>query len=584
MIFRAIVAAAAAAWFVAAAVLVSGGISFRVAGILIRSHSALIPILVATALTLIAVVRRTEARAALAWWWNAIEHRSAIGAAGLAALAVAIGLQWGTFVAGGSDSYCYLNQAELFARGQVHDFEPFGADPAWPGTPGAFVPAGHSPVPSRAGAMAPICPAGYPVLLAAAKLVAGRTGMFWVTPLMGGLAVWLTFVLGRRIGGGAAGLLAALLLTTSPIFIFQVVQPMNDVPATALWCAALVAASRVAGSRDPAYTSVVLAGLATGAALTIRPNLLPLAAVIGLWTMWRGRPAVSAGLSFATAAAPGMLFVLAAQNAMYGSPFRSGYGDLGALFSSAHVLPNLTRYSYWVLDVHTPLLLAAVIAPLLLSGPLRRTALWLLAFALAVIACYLPYVVFNDWWYQRFVLPALPPLFALTSVGMVWTLMRLAPATRCIAFAGVCAALSLVYLHRAVERDAFRLRQHEHRFRAAGEHVATLPENAAIITGHQTGSVRFYSGRSTAGWGDITPGRLNDAIDYLRRLGRKPYLLFEAWEEPNFRARFSSDPLGSLAWPPAIEIDRTVRIYDPDDYPKYMRGEFVPTERIVTPR
>ena len=583
MIFRAIVVAAVAAWFVAAAVLISGGISFRVAGILIRSHSALVPIIVAAALTLVAVVRRTEARAALDWWWNAIERRSAIGAGSLAAFAVAIGLQWGTFVAGGSDSYCYLNQAELFARGQVHDFEPFGADPAWPGTPGAFVPAGHSPVPSRAGAMAPICPAGYPVLLAAAKLLAGRTAMFWVTPVMGGLAVWLTFVLARGIGGGAAGLLAALLLTTSPIFIFQVVQPMNDVPATTLWCAALVAASRVAGS-NPAYTSVALAGLATGAALTIRPNLAPLAAVIGLWTMWRGRLSVAAGVAFVAAAAPGMMFVLVAQNAMYGSPFRSGYGDLSALFSSAHVLPNLTRYSYWVLDVHTPLLLAALISPVLLSGPLRRTALWLLVFAVAVFACYLPYVVFNDWWYQRFVLPALPPLFALTSVVVLWTLMRLAPPARSIAFAGVCATLSLVYLDRAAERDAFRLREHEHRFRAAGEQVATLPENAAIITGHQTGSVRFYSGRSTTGWGDITPGRLNDAIDYLRGQGRKPYLLFEAWEEPNFRARFPTDPLGSLAWPPAIEIDRTVRIYDPDDYPKYMRGEFIPTERIVTRR
>ena len=583
MIFRAIVVAAVAAWFVAAAVLISGGISFRVAGILIRSHSALVPIILAAALTLVAVVRRTEARAALAWWWNAIERRSAIGAGFLAALALAIGLQWGTFVAGGSDSYCYLNQAELFARGQVHDFEPFGADPAWPGTPGAFVPAGHSPVPSRAGAMAPICPAGYPVLLAAAKLLGGRTAMFWVTPVMGGLAVWLTFVLARRIGGGAAGLLAALLLTTSPIFIFQIVQPMNDVPATTLWCAALVAASRVAGS-NPAYTSVALAGLATGAALTIRPNLVPLAAVIGLWTMWRGRVGVAAGVAFAAAAAPGIVFVLVAQNAMYGSPLRSGYGDLSALFSGAHVLPNLTRYSYWVLDVHTPLLLAALISPLLLSGPRRRTAVCLLVFALAVFACYLPYVVFNDWWYQRFVLPALPPLFALTSVVIMWALMRLAPPARSIAFAGLCTTLSLVYLDRAAERDAFRLREHEHRFRAAGEQVATLPENAAVVTGHQTGSVRFYSGRSTAGWGDITPGRLNDAIDYLRRQGRKPYLLFEAWEEPNFRARFPSDPLGSLAWPPTIEIDRTVRIYDPDDYPKYMRGEFIPTERIVTRR
>ena len=581
MIFRAIVVAAAAAWFVAAAVLVSGGISFRVAGIPIRSHSALVPIIVAAALTLVAVARRADALAALRWWWVAIERHSALAAGVLAALAVAIGLQWGTFVAGGSDSYCYLNQAELFARGQVHDFEPFGADPAWPGTPGAFVPAGHSPVPSRAGAMAPICPAGYPVLLAAAKLAAGRTAMFWVTPLMGGLAVWLTFVLGRRLADGASGLLAALLLATSPIFIFQVVQPMNDVPATALWCAALVAAAREDISP---VRRAVLAGLLTGAALTMRPNLLPLAAVVGLWTTWSGRPLLATGLSFAAAVAPGIVFVLIAQNAMYGSPFRSGYGDLTSLFAIAHVLPNLTRYPYWVLDVHTPLLLAALIVPILLSGSLRRTAVWLLVFGAVVFACYLPYVVFNDWWYQRFLLPALPPLFALTSVVITWALMRLPPAARSIAFACVFATLSIVYLHRAVERDVFRLREHEHRFRAAGEQVATLPGNAAIITGHQTGSVRFYSGRSTAGWGDITPGRLNDAIDYLRRNGRKPYLLFEAWEEPHFRSKFHLDPLGSLAWPPAVEIDRTVRVYDPDDYPKYMRGEFVPTERIVTRR
>ena len=580
MIFRAIVAAAAAMWFVAAAVLVSGGISFRIGGVLVRSHSALLPIVIASALSLVAVVRRRDAQAALAWWWDAVEGRSAVAAVALAVTSVAIGLQWGTFAAGGSDSYCYLNQAELFARGQVHDFEPFGADPAWPGTPGAFVPAGHSPVPSEPGAMAPICPAGYPAILAAARLAAGRTAMFWVTPLLGGLAVWLTFVLGRRLGGGATGVLSALLLTASPIFIYQIVQPMNDVPATALWCAALVAASR---EKMAPTRRAIVAGLFAGAALTIRPNLLPLGAVMGLWTMWRGRPSfISSGLAFAAAALPGAIFVLVAQNAMYGSPFRSGYGDLSSLFSTAHVLANLSRYPRWLLDVHTPLLLAALIAPFVLSGPQRRHAYWLLAFSAVVFACYLPYVVFEDWWYQRFVLPALPALLALTSVVVTGALTRLTPATRSITFALVCATLSLVYVHRAVEHGAFRLREYEHRFRSAGEHVATLPGNAAIITGHQTGSVRFYSGRSTAGWGDITPGRLNDAIDYLRRNGRKPYLLFEAWEEPNFRARFPSDPLGALGWPPAIEIDRTVRIYDPDDYPKYMRGEFVPTERIVT--
>ena len=43
--------------------------------------------------------------------------------AGTAAVAAALaGVVWGTHVAGGPDSYCYLSQAELFASGQ----------PGWP--------------------------------------------------------------------------------------------------------------------------------------------------------------------------------------------------------------------------------------------------------------------------------------------------------------------------------------------------------------------------------------------------------------------------------------------------------------------
>ena len=588
---RAAVAIAAVAWCVAAAVLVSGGISFRLGGVLVRSHSPIPALVVAVVFSFaVALARRAERQAAVEWWWTVIEKRAAMAAAALAVAAVIIGLNWGTFVAGGSDSYCYLNQAELFARGEVHDFELFGADPEWPGTPGAFIPAGHSAVPSRPGAMAPICPAGYPVMLAAAELAFGRNAMFWVTPLMGGVLAWCTFVLGRRLGGGATGLLAALLVASSPIVLYQIVQPMNDVPAAALWCAVLVVVSRDRGGAERqswfgGNARALWSGVLCGAALMIRPNLLPLAAVVGAWvTFGKGGLSVRSALLFAIAALPGAVFVLGAQAAMYGSPLRSGYGDLSALFAGSHVMPNLARYPRWVLEAHSPVLLLALVAPAILVDDKRRTAWWLLLFSAAVFGCYLPYVVFEDWWYQRFVLPALAPLFVLTAVPIVGFLARLPSGWRAIAFAAVCAAFAIVYVDRGVRRDAFRLKDFEYRFRAAGEYVATLPSNAAIVTGHQTGSVRFYSSRSAVGWGDIPPGHLADALDYLRRKDRKPYLLLESWEEPNFRARFSADPLGSLAWPPAVEIDRTVRIYNPDDYAKYMRGEFVPTERVVTRR
>ena len=580
---RAAVGIAAAAWCFAAAVVLSGGISFRLAGVPLRSHSPVPAIVIATLFTLVVVASRRETRrAALSWWWEAIEIHSALAAVVVAIAAVAIGLAWGTRVAGGSDSYCYLNQAALFTRGLVHDVEPLAADPAWPGTRAAFVPSGHAAVPSSAGALAPICPAGYSMMLAAASVAAGPRGMFWVTPLMGGLLVWLTFILGRTLGGGASGLLAAVLAGTSPIVIYQIVQPMNDVPAAAVWCAVLAVTSRETLSET---RRAILAGLLSGAALTIRPNLLPLAAAAGAWiTLRDGRISIHAALAYGAALLPGMAFVLAMQAVVYGSPLRSGYGDLSALFSASHVWPNLERYPRWVVEVHTPILLAALLTPWIVREAARRTALWLFAWCAAVLACYLPYVVFDVWWYQRFLLPALPPLLALTAVPIVRLCSGIPLQWRAPAFFVVCVLFAIVYVQTAARREAFQLPHHEHRFRAAGEFVAGLPANAAIITVHESGSVRYYAGRTTALWDEIPPGRLGAAVDYFRSMGRKPYLLLEHLEDSRFRSRFAEEPLGRLEWPPMAEINGLVRIYDPDDYARYVRGEFIPTEHIIMRR
>ena len=66
-----------------------------------------------------------------------------------------------------------------------------------------------------------------------------------------------------------------------------------------------------------------------------------------------------------------------------------------------------SRYAEWVLDAQTPLILLTFAAPFLLrSGSAReepratRTAFaWLgVAFAISIVACYLPYTVFDAWW------------------------------------------------------------------------------------------------------------------------------------------------------------------------------------------
>src|SRR5260370_3364567 len=101
----------------------------------------------------------------------------------------------------------------------------------------------------------------------AAALAFGACGPLLVVPLCAAVLVWLTFLLGRRVGGPWAGIVAAILVVTSPIVLFQSLWPMSDVPAATLWTGATLAA--LGNSRRSA--------LATGAwtlgGLLVRPNL-----------------------------------------------------------------------------------------------------------------------------------------------------------------------------------------------------------------------------------------------------------------------------------------------------------------------
>jgi hypothetical protein len=586
---RALALAAVACCAVAIAIAIGGGLTVQLGPVAIRSHNPIRPIVLALVFIALALSRGTAAFAALsnalAWHWELLQRHARTAAAVLALSTIAAGFHWGAFVAGGSDSYCYLNQAELMARGAVRDYEPLAEDLSWPGNFWSFVPAGHMPFGQPVPALVPICPAGYPLIMAAARITAGRSAMFAVTPLMGGLAIYLMFLLGRHLAGPAAGLLAAAMSAASPTFLMQLFQPMNDVTAAALWAAALIATiSAAARGTLPAAAG---AGLLTAAALVVRPNLVPLAAMTGLGVMLLGRERTIStrlvcGAVFAAAAAAGPLVVLSVQNAMYGSPFRSGYGDLDKMFSSAHVQPNLERYLQWSVESHTVVIILALAAPFAVKRyGSARTAWWLLVFAVATLACYLPYVVFDAWWYTRFLLPALLPWLALTAAVLVAAIERLPAGVRFPSFTLAAVAVMTVFLHTGANRDVFRIRDLEWRFRSVGEFVASMPGEAAFITLHHSGSIRFYASRSTVGWADIDKGRLDDAVAFLRRHGRRPYLLFERWEEPQFRERFAGERLGGLDWPAMAEVDG-VRIYDPDDYDRQRQGETVRTVEVRT--
>jgi hypothetical protein len=189
--------------------------------------------------------------------------------------------------------------------------------------------------------------------------------------------------------------------------------------------------------------------------------------------------------------------------------------------------------------------------------------------------------VFNAWWYLRFLLPAYPALLVLLAVAVNTLFEDRLPRWRVVE-AVVIAAMASFMVRVAVDRGTFGLLNFERRFRLAGEYVAArLPANAAVITGQESGSVRFYSGRLTLFWRELPDDRLDSALIFLRAQGYRPYLLLEQWEQADFVQKFgSSSRAGELSWPPIVDINHEVRIHDPDDYARYRAGLPVRTDRI----
>jgi hypothetical protein len=501
-----------------------------------------------------------------------------LGLALLAAAVIAISIRWGSFVAGGPDSYCYVVQAQRWAdvirgRSGLLVPDPLAREAPWPDATSTFTPVGHTPSPVP-GAISPICPAGLSIAMAPFVLLGGPRAAFAAVPLFGVALLLAAYAIGARFGT-PVGMAAAVLTAASPVFLYQVVQPMSDVPAAALWLTAIACAT---GTRR---RHALWSGLATSAAILVRPNLVPLGFAIGLFLLlrperaWRHR--LRAASAYAAASAPGCVAVALIQQTLFGSPVASGYGAFDALFVPAHVLPNAERYLTWLWQTHTPLVVLAPLALWLLPGALTVLLVGLFALNLGL---YLPYIEFEDWSFLRFLLPTLPLVLILLAavtdaIARRWMRVR---DTRLV-LAAAALALAALFVRQAADRSTFRLRQLEARFERAGLFVRNrLPPNALVITSWQSGSVRFYGERQTLVWNALDPAWLEPAMAFLRERGYEPYLLFERWEEPPFRQRFQGTPTGALDWPPAAEIAAQVRIYRPGDRQRYLEGLAPPTE------
>src|SRR4029079_15058231 len=137
---------------------------------------------------------------------------------------VTFGLKRGLFVAAAADAYGYLSQADLWAAGELVVHQPFAAKMTWPNATASLAPLGYRPHTANPADkdVLPIYSPGLPMLMAIFKLIGGHRAVFFVVPLLGGLAVWATYLIGARLAGPPVGASAAVLLAASPTFLFEV--------------------------------------------------------------------------------------------------------------------------------------------------------------------------------------------------------------------------------------------------------------------------------------------------------------------------------------------------------------------------
>jgi hypothetical protein len=537
-----------------------GGVEGEIAGLRVTTHEPLRPLMISAVLLTIFILAGGVVQPFDRLVSALRRLNLAVPALLLAAATTIVGLVFSSTTAAGADAFGYVSQADRWLAGGLRVEQPFMAEVPWPSRRWSFAPLGYRPIEEPGQwAIVPTYSPGLPLIMAGAKWIGGHCALFAIVPIAGGLLVLATFGIGRRFGDPLAGLIAAWLIATSPTFLFMLMWPMTDVPVAAAWAAAFYFAF------GRARWSPVAAGALTAIAILIRPNLVAGAAFVGLWYLLRRR--WRDAMVFAVSAAPGALITAAINHSLYGSALTSGYGGLGDMFDAANVMPNARLYLSWFVQSQTWLTLAGVVAILL---PIRhlwpglsdRRAIWLAAaFSVGLWAQYFAYLVFESWWYLRFLLASWP--FIMLGVGALATMLfRLRHPMITSVAALTVIGLGVANLRFAFSEQVFDLWQGERRYVSAGKLVDTLtPPNSVVFSMQHSGSVRYYGGRMTLRYDILEREWLDRAVAWLESRGVRSYALLEEWEEPRFRQHFTGQ--ARVEWldaPPLVRYEGPAKI------------------------
>lgn len=515
-------------WLIAATLAVAAigalaGIEVDVGAMSLRSHSAWRVLIVSAMLI---AIRSRMAIESMPLWVMQLVFRTAICGS------IATWFRFLVPTIGGADSYGYVSASRLIASGSLVDGAPVAAWLSAANKLAIASPLGWAPSPDGTG-IVPAYPLGFPLLLALFDFVFGSNAVFFVVPLAAGVTLFLIHRLARAWYDADTALLATALVAWNPLFITYAKQPMSDVPAT-MWMV-LAMALAVRSTSSTAFG----AGIAAGVAVITRPALLFAAAAI-VWAARRGDIARRRAVLSAAGLSIGLIVQMALQSYLYGSPFATGYGSTGALFSPSHVLDNLAIFGKHWWFVLGPLWILGAIVGVFAARPEPRTNPLIVLGAVAIP--YLFYLPFDHWETLRYLLPGIAIMTVTVGAGLMRFARTpqnaVATAIMLCAFVGVAVAQSELLLRRS---EVWNIANLESRYPLAGDWInINTPPTSVILANQHSGSLRWYGKRQTLRWDFIAPEDLVKTVAELESHGATAYVALEGAEVEMFNARFAN--------------------------------------------
>ncbi len=438
--------------------------------------------------------------------------------------------------AGGSDSSGYLNSARLLAAGQLqtdlrvppefgsvtevnrYHFSPQGF--------GQF--AGNPRLP-------PSYPTGLPLHLAAAGRIFGWELGPRLVQLGAALgAVALCHAAARLLGVAwplaAAG---AVMLAAFPVFLFTSIQTLSDTLATTWALAAIAAGLRGRGS----VSWSAACGAALSVAVLVRPTNLLLAP--GLLVLL-GADLRRLG-AFLAGGVPGALWFAGYNQTLYGGPFKSGYGTIGAAFGWQWAGITAAHFVRW-LALFLPTVALALPLVALGERARRREALALALMVGGILGVYLFYDVSHDvWWCLRFILPAVAALILLAVMGAdsLGRGTRRPARLRSMVAAGLTLWSVAGSWYWTRHLHILYVPGYERIYAEAAQVVRErVPANALVVCSAFSGTVYYYTALPTLIYDSIKPEEFAGYVARARAAGRPVFAaVFDIEEEDALRTR-----------------------------------------------